>query len=43
MPARSAVSMASDVGADTEAVLADILGLDQREIGRLDDAGVIAL
>lgn len=33
---------APTLGADTEAVLADVLGLDQAEIGRLNDAGVVA-
>ncbi len=33
---------APDLGADTEAVLADVMGLSSGEIGRLFDAGVVA-
>jgi 2-methylfumaryl-CoA isomerase len=37
-----AVRRAPVLGEDTEAVLADVLGLDGAEIGRLFDAGVVA-
>lgn len=40
--ARSAVRAASVLGADTDAVLADVLGLDSGAIGRLHDAGLVA-
>ncbi len=41
--ARPPPGTAPRLGADTEAVLADVLGFSQVEIGRLNDAGVIAL
>jgi len=40
--ARGAVRAAPDLGADTDAVLADVLGLDSGAIGRLHDAGLVA-
>ncbi|WP_164156529.1 CoA transferase [Sandarakinorhabdus rubra] len=40
--ARSGVKPARRLGADTDAVLADLLGLDSGAIGRLHDAGLVA-
>jgi 2-methylfumaryl-CoA isomerase len=40
--ARGPVRPAPRLGADTDAVLAEVLGLSAREIGRLHDAGVVA-
>ena len=39
---RNAVRPAPLLGADTEAVLADVLGLSGAEVGRLHDAGIVA-
>jgi 2-methylfumaryl-CoA isomerase len=40
--ARSATPPAPLLGADTDAVLAEVLGLAGAEIGRLHDAGIVA-
>jgi 2-methylfumaryl-CoA isomerase len=40
-PARGDPTPAPKLGADTDEVLADLLGLSSREIGRLHDAGLV--
>lgn len=40
--ARGAVRAAPKLGADTDRILADVLGLDSGAIGRLHDAGLVA-
>lgn len=40
--ARAPLAPAPVLGADTDAVLADVLGLPEHEIGRLHDSGIVA-
>ena len=39
---RTPVKPAPRLGADTDAILADDLGLDSGQIGKLHDAGIVA-